>query len=245
MGAAIEIGAFVALAAAAVLLLASLLRQRRLLRDRSGGGPTGSATAAADAEARARAAADRAAEVLRDGETLLDLVGVGVARVAPDLTVTAANEAAHRLLDRRAGAMFGRSALEAFTDHRVEGIVRTAFATGSAVGELTIRTHDAPTVLVRARPMRSGDCWLVLEDVTELRRLQRIRAEFIDNLGHELRTPLTTISPCASSRSARASGWTSTSRRPCRPSGATPSAWARLCSTLSTTPSSSAIRGPP
>jgi two-component system phosphate regulon sensor histidine kinase PhoR len=36
--------------------------------------------------------------------------------------------------------------------------------------------------------------WLVLEDVSELRRLQRMRAEFIDNLSHELRTPLTTIS---------------------------------------------------
>jgi two-component system, OmpR family, phosphate regulon sensor histidine kinase PhoR len=35
--------------------------------------------------------------------------------------------------------------------------------------------------------------WLVLEDVAELRRLQRIRAEFIDNLSHELRTPITTI----------------------------------------------------
>ena len=35
--------------------------------------------------------------------------------------------------------------------------------------------------------------WLVLEDVTELRRLQRIRAEFVDNLSHELRTPITTV----------------------------------------------------
>jgi two-component system phosphate regulon sensor histidine kinase PhoR len=33
----------------------------------------------------------------------------------------------------------------------------------------------------------------VLEDVAELRRLQRIRAEFIDNLSHELRTPITTV----------------------------------------------------
>jgi two-component system phosphate regulon sensor histidine kinase PhoR len=36
--------------------------------------------------------------------------------------------------------------------------------------------------------------WIVLEDVSELRRLQQIRAEFIDNLSHELRTPLTTVS---------------------------------------------------
>ena len=33
----------------------------------------------------------------------------------------------------------------------------------------------------------------MLEDVSELRRLQRIRAEFIDNLSHELRTPLTNV----------------------------------------------------
>jgi two-component system phosphate regulon sensor histidine kinase PhoR len=34
---------------------------------------------------------------------------------------------------------------------------------------------------------------VLVEDVTELRRLERIRTEFIDNLSHELRTPLTSI----------------------------------------------------
>ena len=50
--------------------------------------------------------------------------------------------------------------------------------------------------------------WLVLEDVTELRRLQQIRAEFIDNLSHELRTPLTTVSLLAETltREADAAG---------------------------------------
>ena len=48
----------------------------------------------------------------------------------------------------------------------------------------------APTVTVRARRSPVSGVWLVLEDVSELRRLQRIRAEFIDNLSHELRTPL-------------------------------------------------------
>ena len=33
----------------------------------------------------------------------------------------------------------------------------------------------------------------MLEDVSELRRLQRISTEFVDNLSHELRTPLTTV----------------------------------------------------
>ena len=34
---------------------------------------------------------------------------------------------------------------------------------------------------------------IVLHDVTQLRRLEKVRAEFIDNVSHELRTPLTVI----------------------------------------------------
>ena len=149
---------------------------------------------AAQARARAASAEERAAVAVRDVGVLVDLVGIGVVRVAEDLTVVTVNEAAARLLARRAAGLPGRSVMEAFTDHRLEEIVRAALRTGTAVGELTIRTTDAPTLLVRARRMPAGDAWVVLEDVSELRRLQRIRTEFIDNLSHELRTPLTTVS---------------------------------------------------
>jgi len=56
-------------------------------------------------------------------------------------------------------------------------------STGGPAGTLVIRARRSPILGV----------WLVLEDVAELRRLQLIRAEFIDNLSHELRTPITTI----------------------------------------------------
>jgi two-component system phosphate regulon sensor histidine kinase PhoR len=61
------------------------------------------------------------------------------------------------------------------------------------VAEIRLRDQDGPTLVVRARRSPILGIWLVLEDVAELRRLQRIRAEFIDNLSHELRTPITTI----------------------------------------------------
>lgn len=46
---------------------------------------------------------------------------------------------------------------------------------------------------------RSGDSILFLTDVTELRRLQTVRQEFVANLAHELRTPLTSLRLAAES----------------------------------------------
>jgi len=201
VGALLEYGALLALVAAALILAAYI--QRRGAGARGARGSSG-AVGADVPDPRVAAAEESARATARDATLLAELVGVGVVRIAPDLTVTAANEAAHRLLGRRAGAMPGRSALEAFTDHRVEEVVRTALEAEYAVGELTVRTAEAPTILARARRTPSGDAWLVLEDVSELRRLQRIRTEFIDNLSHELRTPLTNVSLLAETLAADA-----------------------------------------
>jgi two-component system phosphate regulon sensor histidine kinase PhoR len=135
-----------------------------------------------------------AEQTSHDTGYLTELLTAGVVRLRDDLTVEYANGAAHVMLERRPGSMVGRPALEAFVDTRIEGIARTAMESGSANGELTVRSSSGATVTVRARRSPVSGVWLVLEDVSELRRLQRIRAEFIDNLSHELRTPLTTIS---------------------------------------------------
>ncbi len=83
--------------------------------------------------------------------------------------------------------------MEAFVDHGVEAIVERARHEGAANGELAAREGERLGLVVRARRSPSAGVWLVLEDVTELRRLQRIRAEFVDNLSHELRTPVTNV----------------------------------------------------
>jgi two-component system phosphate regulon sensor histidine kinase PhoR len=206
VGAVLEYGALLALLAAALLLLAAMLqrRGRRAAPTAPTGEGRGSSASPGAAEKAAAAAEGRAAAAERDAAILVELIGVGAVRVAPDLTVASANAVAHRLVGRRPGAMVGRSVLEAFTDHHADEIVRTALETGSAVGELTVRLEQGPSLLARARRTPGGDAWLVLEDVSELRRLQRIRTEFIDNLSHELRTPLTTVSLLAETLAADA-----------------------------------------
>jgi two-component system phosphate regulon sensor histidine kinase PhoR len=133
---------------------------------------------------------------LRDLAYLADLVGVGIVRLTDELRVEVANTAAHVFLRREPGSMVGRTAIEALGDHRVEAIARGARDAGWSSGEVALADEagaTGATLVVRARRSPILGVWLVLEDVAELRRLQRIRAEFIDNLSHELRTPITTI----------------------------------------------------
>jgi two-component system, OmpR family, phosphate regulon sensor histidine kinase PhoR len=131
---------------------------------------------------------------VRNASYLADLMGVGILRLGDGLRVELANAAAQVLLGRAPGSIIGRSVMETFVDARIEEVVVAARDAGSASGEFRLRGPDGPIVVVRARRSPVSGVWVVLEDVSELRRLQQIRTAFIDNLSHELRTPLSTVS---------------------------------------------------
>ncbi len=145
---------------------------------------------------------------VRNASHLADAMGVGIVRIDDRERVEEANAAAHILLRRPPGSIPGRTALETFVDGRVEELIATARATGSASSELRLGGADTPTLLIRARRSPVSGVSVMLEDVSELRRLQQIRAEFVDNLSHELRTPLSTVSLLAETlaRDAEAAG---------------------------------------
>ena len=186
--------ALLACLAAAGLLLA-LVRGRALesLREIFRLEPRGDVEAGARAAIHARETADwQAQQATEDLGHLANLVGSGILRLDDGLVVRMANEAAHAFLERPPGGLSGLTAMEAFGDHRIEAIARRARQVGWANGEV-VRGGSQQTLVVRARRSPTSGFWLVMEDVSELRRLQRIRTEFIDNLSHELRTPLSNV----------------------------------------------------
>jgi two-component system, OmpR family, phosphate regulon sensor histidine kinase PhoR len=120
-----------------------------------------------------------------------DHASIGLIRFEETLRVGTANLAAHHALRRRPGTLVGRTVMETFVDHRLEDLVRAA-----AEGESGVFESDAierTSILVRARPANGGGAWVIIENITELVRLRRMRSEFIDNISHELRTPLANV----------------------------------------------------
>ncbi len=120
-----------------------------------------------------------------------DQASIGLICFDPQLRVRTANVAAHHALERRPGSLIGRSVMETFVDHRLEALVRAAH--DGQTGTHESDTTDRASLTVRARPAVGGGAWVTIENVTELKRLRRIRSEFIDNLSHEIRTPLANV----------------------------------------------------
>ncbi|MGH7343853.1 MAG: ATP-binding protein, partial [Candidatus Rokuibacteriota bacterium] len=112
------------------------------------------------------------------------------------------------LLNERARAMFGLDATRGEGKPFLEVIrnaeLHEAFRAGRDAGESHVTNRElrlaSPVerrVQVNAVPLRLGETEvgvvMVLHDVTELRRLEQVRTEFVANVSHELRTPLTAI----------------------------------------------------
>ena len=107
-----------------------------------------------------------------------------------------------RLSNSVADALFGVPSGSALLAHTLssdlDDLFRTAVRRHACVErEVALNQPSARTLHVRITPISDDEYLLVLRDLTELRRLERVRRDFVANVSHELRTPLTSIKAMA------------------------------------------------
>lgn len=124
-------------------------------------------------------------------DAVLSGMDEGVLALDGDQRVRITNPATHRMLGLRDQAE-GRMLVEL---SRVPGLLELAQQAlrQACAAELQLG-NQSRTVAVSGTPLRATNgCLLVLRDVTEVRRLEQVRRDFVANISHELRTPVAVI----------------------------------------------------
>jgi two-component system phosphate regulon sensor histidine kinase PhoR len=121
----------------------------------------------------------------------------GVAVLSGDERIVYCNEAFEQILELPKGISRGQKLVQALRLVELVAAVRQVLQRNEQVtGEVEVGTIRPRSFSVTAAPVhgdREKSAVLVLHDITELRRLERVRRDFVANVSHEFKTPLTAI----------------------------------------------------
>ena len=120
----------------------------------------------------------------------------GVAVISAQERVLYSNRAFSQILGLDAGQIEGRSLIEVVRQSDLLAVIRAALTRHEQISsEIVVGTVRPRSFAVTGTPVRAehAGAVLVMHEITDLRRLERVRQDFVANVSHEFRTPLTAI----------------------------------------------------
>lgn len=120
----------------------------------------------------------------------------GVIAIDSQQRIQFANQAAHELLEFESNRVIGKRLWEAVRNSRFESVVNEVLSGRDRLRkemELPRSNSIVNLIATRLPGDPSPGAVIVLHDITEIRRLENIRREFVANVSHELKTPLAAI----------------------------------------------------
>lgn len=130
-------------------------------------------------------------------EAILNGMSEAVFAMDSDLKLHLVNPKAREIFNLGNRDIIGMSLLEATHSAELTEAAKKALASGSVLEmELSFHTGAEQQFQIYVSPLmnvKGGSVVLVLQDITRLVKLERIRKDFVANVSHELRTPIQLI----------------------------------------------------
>jgi two-component system phosphate regulon sensor histidine kinase PhoR len=129
-------------------------------------------------------------------ETILASMAEGVVAVDGRERVLLMNDAAARMLDLDAALETGEILWQHLRFAELERGLRATLSSGESWhADASSPRDDGRTLSLSVAPVKgeSNGAVALLYDVTEIRRLEQVRRDFVANVSHELRTPLAAV----------------------------------------------------
>ena len=132
--------------------------------------------------------------------SILDNVVSGIIAVDKDEKVLFMNKAAAEYIGIKKPGNEGQFAIKAIRDNGLDEFIKYLIRNqGLSIEEMKFSRNEHKQFIVNGNPMYGDDkespygYIIVIHDITEIKRLENIRTDFVANVSHELKTPLTSI----------------------------------------------------
>lgn len=131
-------------------------------------------------------------------EAIMSSVVNGIVAIDSSERVLFINSAAERLLGITEADAAGKHLLQVVRNNAIDNYLKAILRDKNYFEtEVTIEHPVNKVLKLYSNPIRHSDSIdgiiLTLQDITELRKLEKVRTDFVANVSHEMRTPLTSI----------------------------------------------------